>query len=600
MDDVQIIKDKIDVVELIREYIELKPAGVNQKGLCPFHGEKTPSFMTSGERQSWHCFGCNKGGDIFTFVQEIEGMDFVEALKFLAAKAGVELTTKSFEKSGGKKDRIKQINTVAASFFHNVLTKMDVSKPARVYLHDRGLFDQTIEEWNIGFIPDQWDLLTKYLLKKGHSIDDLVDSGLTIKRDGADRESGRGYYDRFRGRIMFPISDVHGSVVGFTGRVLIETEKSGGKYVNTPQTLVYDKSRVIFGLHNARQSIRKKDFIVMVEGQMDVISSHQAGVTNVVASSGTALTEQQVILLKRYSENIKVAFDSDDAGQKAAKRGIDIALEKGMRVQVICIPENAGKDPDDCIRKDPKSWIKAIEEAKDIMDWYVDKAFAMRDIKKPSEKQAIVETILPEIVLIPYAVERDHWLHVIANKLGIPTDVLRDDFKRVQAIGRTKKIETTIIDVVEEKPKNINVLRQKDRVNSLEDRLFALFIKFHHLFDGVWWKGLEVVLSTGDYSELYENIKEQYNKTGLFDVELFNASKEFKEIFNISIMQSDLLFDEFSESMATMEMKNVITRLRNEWIKKTRIQLQHDMEEAERTGDSVKAQKLLEQFQTLI
>ena len=261
MSDVDLIKDKVDVGDLVGEYVQLKPAWVNLKGLCPFHGEKTPSFMVNRERQNWHCFGCNKGGDIFSFIQEIEGMDFVEALKLLAARVGVELRLRASEKNSSEKARIKEINSVASNFFHNVLTKMEASASAREYLEKRGLKERTIIEWQIGFIPDQWDLLTKYLLKKGYSIDDLVTSGLTIKRDGADSQSGRGFYDRFRGRIMFPIWDVHDNVVGFTGRVLVETEKSGGKYVNTPQTLVYDKSRIIFGLNKAKQSITKKDYI---------------------------------------------------------------------------------------------------------------------------------------------------------------------------------------------------------------------------------------------------------------------------------------------------------------------------------------------------
>ena len=376
MSDVDLIKDKVDVGDLVGEYVQLKPAGVNLKGLCPFHGEKTPSFMVNRERQNWHCFGCNKGGDIFSFIQEIEGMDFVEALKLLAARVGVELRLRASEKNSSEKARIKEINSVASNFFHNVLTKMEASASAREYLEKRGLKERTIIEWQIGFIPDQWDLLTKYLLKKGYSIDDLVTSGLTIKRDGADSQSGRGFYDRFRGRIMFPIWDVHDNVVGFTGRVFVETEKSGGKYVNTPQTLVYDKSRIIFGLNKAKQSIRKKDYIVMAEGQMDVISAHQEGMENVVASSGTALTENHIALLKRYSTNLRVAFDGDSAGQQATKRGIDMARAQGFHVRIITIPEGKGKDPDDCIRENPDIWVECVENAKDIMEWYVDKAFA--------------------------------------------------------------------------------------------------------------------------------------------------------------------------------------------------------------------------------
>jgi len=243
-DDIQQIKDKIDVAELIGEYVQLKPAGVNKKGLCPFHHEKSPSFMVNSERGSWHCFGCAKGGDIFSFVQEMEGLEFKEALKYLADKAGVVLTNYRSEVNSNQKNRLKEINKEAARFFHNFLIKMPASQAALDYLLKRGLKMETIEEWCVGFIPEQWDLLTQYLLKKGFGIEDLVATGLTIQKEGArstssgqaNNQSIRGHYDRFRGRIMFPIWNVHDEVVGFTGRILVEKENFGGKYVNTPQT----------------------------------------------------------------------------------------------------------------------------------------------------------------------------------------------------------------------------------------------------------------------------------------------------------------------------------------------------------------------------
>ena len=332
MTDTQAIKDRLDIVQIIGEYIPLKKAGANWKANCPFHNEKSPSFMVNAEKQFWHCFGCSKGGDVFSFLQEMEGMDFPEALKILADRAGVKIDTFASEVNKSQKNRILEINNKAAYFFHHFLLEMPASGGARDYLKRRELKQETIEEWKVGFIPEQWDLLTQYLLKKGNSIDDLLASGLTIKKDGG------GVYDRFRGRIMFPLWDMHGNIVGFTGRVLVETEKSGGKYVNTPQTLVYDKSRILYGLNFAKTEIKSKDFTVLVEGQMDVVACHQAGMKNVVASSGTALTFEQIKLLKRYSNNIAIAFDADAAGQNAAKRGIDLALEQGMNIKIIQIP----------------------------------------------------------------------------------------------------------------------------------------------------------------------------------------------------------------------------------------------------------------------
>ena len=450
MSDTREIKDKIDVVDLINEYVQLKPAGINHKGLCPFHQEKSPSFMVNRERQSWHCFGCSKGGDIFTFIEEIEGMEFKEALKYLADRAGVQLTRNfSTDTSGSEKSKIKEINSEAARFFHNFLLKMPASKPALDYLKNRGLGLETIENWQIGFVPEQWDLLTKYLLKKGFSIDHLIASGLTIKRDGTDVKSGRGFYDRFRGRIMFPIWDVHGNVIGFTGRILVETERSGGKYVNTPQTIVYDKSRVVYGLNKSKKEIRNQDLIVMVEGQTDVITSHQAGMKNVVASSGTALTEHQIKLLKRYSNNINMAFDADEAGVKAAKRGIDLALQAGMNVRVIQIPEGAGKDPDEVLKNNKQVWFDAVKNAKAVMDWYFNRAFANKDLGDPRQKQEISSTLLSEIKNIPYAVERDHWLQLLAQKLSVDVAVLREDLKNAEIRKedlRYKKEDIRVVD----------------------------------------------------------------------------------------------------------------------------------------------------------
>src|SRR3989339_1687286 len=423
-DEVQQIKDKIDVADLIAEYVQLKPAGVNKKGLCPFHHEKTPSFMVNSERQNWHCFGCAKGGDIFSFVQEMEGLEFKEALKYLADKAGVQLSNYRSEVDSSQKNRIKEINREAARFFNNFLLKMPTSQPALDYLLKRGLKNETIVEWQVGYVPEQWDLLTNYLLKKGYGIEDLVASGLTIKRDGADAQTGRGFYDRFRGRIMFPLSDAHGNVVGFTGRILVEKENSGGKYVNTPQTPVYDKSRVIYGLDKAKSEIKAKDLTVMVEGQMDVIACHQAGMKNVVASSGTALTEEQVHLLKRYSNNLNMAFDMDEAGQNAARRGITVALKDGFGVKVIRLPKDAGKDPDECLKKHPQIWFDAVEKAQEVMEWYFEKSFTNRDLNNHKNKQVIANELLSEIALIQYAVERDHWLKELGSQLAVEVSVL--------------------------------------------------------------------------------------------------------------------------------------------------------------------------------
>jgi len=601
MSDTQLIKDNIDVVDLVQEYVQLKPAGVNHKGLCPFHTEKSPSFMVNRERQSWHCFGCAKGGDIFSFIQDIEGMDFVEALKYLANRAGVQLTnTFQNQAQSSQKNRIKDINTEAARFYYNFLTQMDGSKSAVDYLTGRGLTSETIDAWQIGYVPEQWDLLTKYLLKKGHSIDDLVASGLTIKRDGADASSGRGFYDRFRGRIMFPIRNVHGAVVGFTGRVLVETEKSGGKYVNTPQTLVYDKSRVVFGLDKAKKEIRSKDLVVMVEGQMDVIAAHQAGMANVVATSGTAMTEQQVRLLTRYSNNISMAFDSDEAGVKAAKRGIDIALAEGMSVKVIQIPDGAGNDPDECIQKDKSIWFTSVEGAQRVMEWYFEKAFNGRDATDPKQKQQIVDELLAEIVLIPYAVEQDHWLRELAVRIGVGVEVLRDDMKRIK---ENTKSEIRSPKQAADKVGQQDEKRQKTRLDHLLESLLALGFLHKEIFAEVKNDLVGVDLSTCVQGPLYEKVITQYTGGGRIDMDdlrkQVDQAEQRENSIDILLMKGELDFSAISGDAAKKEAKHIARQIHDVWVRQKRKQIEIEIEKAERVGNKQKVEELLKQMHTI-
>ncbi len=578
MSDTDLIKDKLDIVDIIGEYVQLKPAGINHKGLCPFHREKTPSFMASRERKSWHCFGCQKGGDVFTFVQEIEGMEFIEALKFLAQRAGVELTgnvSNDLEKS--QKNRLKDVMKEAARFYHEFLVRMTGAADARAYLKTRGLKDETIAAWQIGFIPDQWDLLTQYLLKKGVSIDDLVASGLTIKRDGANAASGRGFYDRFRGRIMFPIRDLHGIVVGFTGRVLVETENSGGKYVNTPETPLYHKSQVLFGLDKAKSEIRHADLAVLAEGQMDVIACHEAGMGNVIAASGTALTDEQIVLMSRYTKNIAMAFDADAAGESAAKRGIDLAHERGMRIKIIQIPEGKGKDPDECIRNNGDVWTQAVKDATDVMNWYIERAFANKNLSDPVTKQKIADTLLPEILRIPYAVEQDHWLEVIASRLRVDKLVLREDLKKIKPKTATKRDEPASQTGNTPAPPT-----QKERLAEL---YVELLLRFPELVKEPASQAVEQVLSTTSVFALYEAQKAGY--TPLADSAATLA------------LRSELDFGNTTLAEAIHEKKKIEQRLCGAAEKEKRELLMRNLSAAEAAGDKAQVTHLLHEFQSL-
>ena len=593
MTDTQQIKDKIDVVDLVGEYVQLKPAGINYKGLCPFHREKSPSFMVNRERQRWHCFGCNKGGDIFTFLQELEGMEFIEVLKHLADRAGVKLeNTRGSEIAGNQKNRLKEISEQAARFYHEFLLRMPAAEPAREYLQKRGLTDETIKHWRIGFVPDQWELLTQYLLKKGYGVEDLIAAGLTIKKEGA--MNGRGFYDRFRGRIMFPIFDMYGAVVGFTGRVLVETEKSGGKYVNTPETPIYNKSSIVFALNFAKNIIKEKDLIVLVEGQMDVIACHQAGMENVVATSGTAMTEIQVRLLKRYTDNMALAFDADSAGQNAAKRGIDIALAEGMNVKVIRIPEGKGKDPDECLKQNKEVWFESVANARDIMVWYIERAFSLHDPKSPQGKQKIAAEVLAEIARIPGAVTQDHWLNDLASKLQLDTAVLREELRRMAE--RQKPTSQYASQAPKKEEKKPITAAPKTRIEILFGRALGLLFSHQDKTALFFQKFNEAWLQETCYFPLYEKLKVGYTQ-GSIDFTVVNL--EHGEEIAILLMQTELDGNPSENFDISREFEVLSQDIKSEWIKQRRRDVTRALELAEKEGRTQDAQTLLQEFQSI-
>jgi len=310
--NVEEIKSRLNIVDIVGEYVRLTKAGSHWKGLCPFHNEKSPSFMVNEEKQIFHCFGCAKGGDVFSFVQEIESMEFREVLKILAEKAGVQLEEYKGGQVTDNKKRILEALELATKFYETQLWKGVGKEGIMQYLHTRGLSDESIQNFRLGYAPNGWDNISKFLLDRGYNLSEIEKTGLLVKK-----ENGSGYYDRFRDRIMFPITDVMGNVIGYSARVAPGGDESQAKYVNTPETLVYHKGKALYGLSYAKSEIKKKNYVLLVEGNMDVIASAQAGIINTVAVSGTALTGDQITMLKRYTENIAMLFDMDSAGQLA-------------------------------------------------------------------------------------------------------------------------------------------------------------------------------------------------------------------------------------------------------------------------------------------
>jgi len=423
------IKERVDIVDLISSYLKLQKSGVNYKARCPFHNEKTPSFFVSPERQIWHCFGCHAGGDIFSFVRQIEGVEFADALRILAARAGIELHRQSQEYKQFQTARTKlyEICELATKFFEKQLWESTAGREALAYLRNRGLTDESIRNFRLGYAPDSWRALVDFL-KRHYSEGEIFSAGLIVKKTD-DLEPV--FYDRFRSRIMFPIFDLNGQVVGFSGRIFPEPvpsengdQNTSAKYINTPQTLIYDKSRILYGLDKAKLDLRRKDRCLVVEGNMDVIMSHQAGATNAVASSGTALTDGHLKIIKRYTDNLDLCFDADNAGTLAMERGIDIALARGFNVGIVAIDEPGLKDPADYVKKYGQKWAEFSQKSRPFLEFYFETAKKTLDITTALGKKLLTQKLLPFLASIANKVEQAHWIGEIALALKLKEEVL--------------------------------------------------------------------------------------------------------------------------------------------------------------------------------
>ncbi len=410
MDQVSEIREKIDIVSFISEYLTLKRAGKNFQALCPFHGEKTPSFVISPDRQIWHCFGCGKGGDIYTFLMEYEHLEFPEALRVLAKHAGIELIRSGVAetKTSAKKDRLIKANSIASEFYHYILTKHQAGINALDYLKNRGMNEKLIETFKLGFAPSSGKSLIRYLLqKKRLEKEDLVDAGLVTQYNS-------GLSDFFRGRLMFPLIDQRDNVLGFSGRLLDEKTGFGGKYINTKETLIYQKRTQFFGLNITKEAIRKENRVILVEGEFDVISCFREGITNVLAIKGTALTEEQVNLLSRFAEKVTLCFDGDSAGTEAIKRSLPILSKRGLNTTVIT---TSGKDPDEVLNTNPIEFKKAVENDINIYDYLFDQALQSYPQDTSDGKRKIADALLPVIEGIDNAIIKEHYLRKLSSSI---------------------------------------------------------------------------------------------------------------------------------------------------------------------------------------
>lgn len=436
MDAVDEIKSRLAIEDVIGEYVQLKRAGRNWKGLSPFSAEKSPSFVVSPDKQIWHDFSSGKGGDVFSFVMEVEGLDFKAVLELLARKAGMDLEQfRGPSSSGGpSKERLYELLELAAKFYQVQFSK---NKQALEYvLGERKFSKATALEWRLGYAPNTGTALMDFIKGKNFTFDEAKQTGLITQR-----YNGSG--DMFRGRLMIPLQDAQGRVIGFTARQL-DADPNAPKYINTPQTPLYDKSRHVYGLHLAKESIRKGGFSVLVEGNLDVIASHQAGVRQVVATAGTALTEPHLKTLSRFSGDIRLSFDADKAGVAATERAIPIASKVKVSLSIIDIP--SGKDPDELIKQDPKLWEQAIDKHQYALDWLITRYTKLLDITSAQGKRQFSDVLLPVVRGLSDDVERDHYLDTIATTIGVSKDALGKKYDKTASTApqvRRKLIKAT-------------------------------------------------------------------------------------------------------------------------------------------------------------
>jgi len=591
------IKNKLNVLDVIGGYVKLTKTGINYRGVCPFHTEKSPSFFVSPTRQMWHCFGCGKGSSIFDFVMAIEGVEFPDALRILAQKAGVELKREN-PQLRTERARLHEILDLACKFFEKQ-TESGVGKEAEDYLIDRGITKESVKKWRVGYSPDTWNSLTDFLIGKGYKREEIVKAGLAIQKEDNKGDS----YDRFRGRIMFPIFDLNSAVVGFGGRIFKQQNETA-KYINTPQTILYDKSNVLYGLNNAKLTVRKLNQCVVTEGYTDVIMCHQAGFENTVASSGTALTMQHLNILKRYSENLVLAFDMDVAGDSATKRGINLAQEQGFNIKIIESYGNLKEkaDPADVIKKDPKIWQESLANAKIIMDYYFDSAFLKFDKVTPEGKKEIGKVVLPAIKRLQNKIEQSHWVQKLAQMLGVTEDVILEELAKIKADvavsgsdsvenepkseeksssieGRRKIIEEKVASLILKNPDYVKLIG-KDEMPLFSEKIKSFFESLLRVID-LPENQLEAQENKKDFKKMFESAS--------------GDDSDFKNFIAALALKGDAAYEENREE----EMQLCLLQLKNIELKDKLNKISNNIKMAESSGDNNRVKELVDEFNKL-
>jgi len=579
MDPIDQIKQKIDIADLIGDYITLKKTGANFKGLCPFHGEKTPSFVVSPERQVWHCFGCQKGGDHFTFIEEIEGIGFTESLKLLADKAGVKLVTTPFRSEAeAEKNTLFEINHRAASYYNYILTKHKVGKIALLYLtNERKVNEKLIETFMLGYAPNSFDGLTNYLIKKGgYNKAQLINAGLATERNGR-------LFDFFRNRIIFPIQDPRGNVIGFSGRVLEDENSFGPKYINTRETLVYKKSYSLFGINFTKDHIKKEGKAILMEGEFDVLSSIANGISNVVAIKGTALTEEQINLLKRYTKKIVFCFDTDIAGIEAQKRSIQLIEEEGISSTVVIPPH--GKDPDELLKTSPAEFKIALKNEKSVYDFIIEQAIKEENKKTIEGKKNILNKTRSFLKGINNEIVKEHYIKRLSNLLDSSFESVSAEIEKAPSF-QVKK--AAIVSKV--------ILSHEE---SLEQHLLALIIQSENPYESLVLAESIVRpahFQNGAYEKIFNHLNKYFKTSNKFEPEKFakGLEVELTNAFNLSYLKPLPKFE--TDIARTKDLERTAYEIVRLSLKRKLKALAGKIKDESSTNDEKKAEKLQKEF----
>lgn len=566
MDQVDEVKAKVDIVSIIGERVELKKAGRNFKGLCPFHSEKSPSFIVSPELQIFKCFGCGESGDVFTFLEKYEGMDFTESLQTLAERVGV--TLKPFK--GGSfdyKQTLFEINRETSKFYNYILTSHPLGKAALAYLtRDRGISETSIKEFKLGYSPENPGILRSFLLdKRKYKLGDVEKAGI--------KGLGGSFYDRFRGRVIFPIFDHRGNTIAFAGRLMPNKPGEMAKYINSPETPVYIKGQVLYGLNLTREYIKRAGVAIIVEGELDLISSWQVGIKNVVAIKGSALTPEQIKLLSRFCRKVILTLDADAAGSEATKRGIKVAILEGLEIKVARL--SGFKDPDEAARRNPKGYKKALEDAVNVWDFLIDSTFDKYDSKTGQGKAQISREVTPILASIEDKIVQEYYTSVVAQKLGVTSDAVFEQTKtKEKAYAEPDNTQS----IFKTEPKNRRVL--------LEERLLSLV--FSHEPSTILDKTYANLFQTPLASRIFSHFKEYYSKQKSFDPSGFASvlPKELTKGFSEMIL---LDFDDDVDK--EMEIETLNLELRSLELKRKLEEIGVRIRKYEEEGDLEKLKK---------